>query len=136
MRMKPARGSSPHVSRREFARRVALATAAGIVPSAPVVGKANEPQADPSLAKLAPESRARFESMWEHVQRQHGGRLTGEQLTRMRKIIANNVRMLESVYAVPVDNGDTPATALLLVEDESRPAGSRQTRPHRARAQE
>jgi hypothetical protein len=58
--------------------------------------------------------------MWQNVQRKHGDRLTEDQKVRMRKIIANNVRLLESVYAVPVKNGDAPATALLLVVDKSR----------------
>jgi hypothetical protein len=125
---KPGRGSSP-LSRREFGKRVALVTGAAVVPSARAVANSVDPhaggyaghhapftQADPSLDRLSAEGRVRFESMWQNVLRKHGDRLTDEQKTRMRKIIANNVIMLESVYAVPVKNGDTPATTLLLVD--------------------
>jgi hypothetical protein len=132
------RPSSP-LSRRAFGKRVALVTAAaGIVPSARVVGGPDAPHAGgvtgdharftqdgPSSASLSPAGRERLESMWQNVQRKHGDRLTEDQKTRMRKIIANNVRLLESVYAVPVKNGDAPATALLLVVDKSRPTSRR-----------
>jgi len=127
-----ARKSSPRsspLSRREFGQRVALATGAGIVASTPVSGDVRPAHADgdaghqdpvnpddPAIRKLSAEGRVRFESMWQSVLRKHGARLTGEQKTRMRKIIANNAAMLESVYAVSVNNGDAPATTLLLVE--------------------
>jgi hypothetical protein len=131
------------LSRRAFGRRVALATAAaGVIPSARVLGMADASRTDgagghharftqdgPTSHALSPEGRERLESMWQNVQRKHGDRLTEEQKVRMRKIIANNVRMLESVYAVPVKNGDAPATALRLVEDRSRP-GSAGTSDH------
>jgi hypothetical protein len=130
--------SSP-LSRRAFGRRVALATAAaGIIPSARVRGTPDRPHADgaaghhapfrqdgPSSHTLSPEGRERLESMWQNVQRKHGDRLTEEQKVRLRKILTNNVRMLESVYAVPVKNGDAPATALRLVEGRSRPSSRR-----------
>jgi hypothetical protein len=123
-----APASSP-VSRREFSKQIALV--AGAVPSTRVLG---------SLASLSPESpaahhgpvsqndrvqelsadgRLRFETMWQNVLRKHGDRLSDEQKSRLRKIVANNVVMLESVYGVALANGDTPATALLLVEDQS-----------------
>jgi hypothetical protein len=115
-----------------------VTAAAGIAPAARAAGRADPPHAggvavhhgpfeqDGAAAHaLSPESRARFESMWENVQRKHGHRLTEEQQARMRKIVANNVRLLESVYAVPVTNGDAPATALRLVEDKSGPRARR-----------
>ena len=118
-----ARKSSPRsstLSRREFGQRVALVTtAAGIAASARAADA--RAQDDRAVEKLSVEGRVRFESMWQNVLRKHGGRLTDEQKTRMRKIIANNVAMLESVYAVALNNGDAPATTLLLVE----PAGGK-----------
>ena len=112
-----ARKSSPRsspLSRREFGQRVALATGAGIAASARTADALG--QDDRAVEKLSAEGRVRFESMWQNVLRRHGGRLTDEQKTRMRKIIANNVAMLETVYAVALNNGDAPATTLLLVE--------------------
>jgi len=121
-----ARKSSPRssaLSRREFGQRVALATGAGLASSAPAAGANGHArihdaaaQDDRVMEKLSAEGRVRFESMWQNVLRRHGDRLTADQKTRMRKIIAGNVKMLETIYAVPVGNGDAPATTLLLTE--------------------
>jgi hypothetical protein len=111
---------SSALSRREFGQRVALATGAGLASSAPAAGADGHHDAaaqdDRAMEKLSAEGRVRFESMWQNVLRRHGDRLTADQKTRMRKIIASNVKMLETIYAVPVGNGDAPATTLLLTE--------------------
>jgi len=59
--------------------------------------------------------------MWQAVLRKHGDRLTAEQKARMQKIIASNVRMLESIDAVALKNGDTPASTLLLAVGKVQP---------------
>ena len=138
-----AKRSSPassSVSRREFGRRIALVS--GAVPSARVLGAfagaspeelsshhGPGAQSDRAVQDLSAEGRVRFDSMWQNVLRKHGDRLSDEQKTRMRKIIASNVTMLESVYAVAVANGDTPATALLLVEDKTTPRSRASRQP-------
>ena len=116
------RKSSPRssLSRREFGQRVALVTGAGITASARASAAEALAQDDRALEKLSAEGRVRFESMWQNVLRKHGDRLTEDQKTRMRKIIANNVTMLETIYAVPVRNGDAPATTLRLTEGAGR----------------
>jgi hypothetical protein len=123
---------SSSVSRREFGRRVALAAGAGIVAADLAAG------ADPTLhahgghresldrsgqtpPNLSEAGRVRFDSMWENVLRKHGDRLDDDQKARMRKIITNNVKLLEAVYAVALTNGDTPATTLRLL-DGQRPS--------------
>lgn len=132
MSIKKTQGDSPGLSRREFARRAALVTAAAIVPASRLSDSAGVPldaekslpgAEDPALAKLSPQSRARFESMLRNVLQKHGDRFTEEQKTRLRKIVAYNVRMLEAVYAVPLQNGDAPATLLKLVENKSNANG-------------
>ena len=117
-----ARKSSPRssLSRREFGQRVALATGAGITAAARAGTAEASVQDDRAAEKLSAEGRVRFESMWQNVLRKHGDRLTADQKTRMRKIIANNVTMLETIYAVPVRNGDAPATTLRLPEPTGR----------------
>ena len=122
MNRKSRHGSSS-VSRREFGKRLAVVTGAGIVPSARAVephaaGSALD-QNDPALQRLSAEGRLRFDLMWQNILRKHGDRLTDEQQSRMRKIVATNVAMLESVYAVAVKNGDAPATSLLLLDDNA-----------------
>ena len=126
MGKKPDLGSSSW-SRREFGKRLAVVTGAGIVPSTRVAGDGGESHAagsaleqnDPALQRLSAEGRLRFDLMWQNILRKHGDRLTDEQKSRMRKIVATNVAMLESVYAVAVKNGDAPATSLLLLDDNA-----------------
>jgi hypothetical protein len=129
MGRKPDPSVSP-LSRREFGKRVALVTGAGLAGTADVLANAvgrhsdtghRDPldQSAPSPPELSAEGRVRFDVMWENVLRTHGDRLSDEQKTRMRKIVTNNVVMLESIYAVPLKNGDAPATALLLVEGKT-----------------
>jgi hypothetical protein len=126
VRKKPDVGSSS-LSRREFGKRFALVTGAGIVPSAPVVAAPVDSRApgspldqnDPALQKLSAEGRLRFDLMWQNILRKYGDRLTDEQKSRMRKIVVTNVTMLESIYAVPLKNGDAPATSLLLLDDNA-----------------
>ena len=139
--------ASAPVSRRDFGKRIALATGAAIVPSARIAGGAVAPgadghagheafdQNDPSLDRLSAEGRVRFDSMWQNVLRKHGDRLTDDQRVRMRKIIATNVTMLESVYAVPLRNGDAPATTLRLEEGKAaaRRGGPASRQPATAR---
>jgi hypothetical protein len=129
------------VSRREFGKRLAVVTGAAIVPSARVAGGAGESHAagsaldqnDPVLQRLSAEGRLRFDLMWQNILRKHGDRLTDEQKSRMRKIVATNLAMLESVYAVAVKNGDAPATSLLLLDDSAvrRPGGLAAPQPAR-----
>jgi hypothetical protein len=138
------RGSS-RVSRREFTRRAALASAAVVVPAhraavhaaasqaAGAVAGAPAAQDDPALARLSAASRTRFEAMWQNVLRRHGDRLSDDQKARMRKIIAGNVRMLAAIDRVPLKNADPPATTLLLVTGQTSGAASPARRRQRVR---
>ena len=119
---------APALSRREFGKRVALVTGAAASLQRASSGSSVIPapadasnQDDPSVRSLSAAGRIRFESMWHNVLEKHGHRFTDDQKMRMRKIIAYNVTLLGSIYAVPVKNDDTPATSLLLVEDKTSP---------------
>ena len=118
------KNSVPVVSRRDFARRAALASAAAVL--APACS--TEPGGATAVALQAPAPAApatqgdvRFATMWEAVLRKQGDRLSAEQKTRMQKIIANNVRMLKAIDTVQVGNGDTPASTLVLVAKRGQP---------------
>ena len=122
--------ASSSVSRREFSKRIALVAGAvpstralgslaGLSPESPAAHHGPVSQNDRVVQELSADGRLRFETMWQNVLRKHGERLSDDQKSRLRKIVANNVVMLESVYGVALANGDTPATALLLVEDQS-----------------
>jgi hypothetical protein len=123
---------SSSLSRRQFGKRVALAAGAGAVSCAGVQVAGSDvdgyadrlEQSDPDLHKLSAEGRVRFESMWQSVLRKHAD-FSEEQRTRMRKIIVDNVTLLESVYAVGLENGDAPATILLLKDQSTAPRRAR-----------
>ena len=101
-------GGRRGVSRREFGRRLAVASAA--VAAMPGAIRATEPQ-PPSA-----DGDTRIDAMWQSVLRKHGDRLTQDQKARLRKIITYNVRLLDAVAAFPLSNGDAPATTLRLVD--------------------
>jgi hypothetical protein len=130
--MTPTPPTAPVVSRRQFAARAALATAVVVLPAElgsgrpvddGVLGGAAAPAAqdEPYVAALTPAARARFEAMWQAVERKHGSRLTDAQKTLMRRIVASDAKMLDAVYALPLDNGDAPATTLALVAGAAAP---------------
>jgi hypothetical protein len=122
------------LSRRTFATRTALATAAVVIPAhlgsggpaTPEAAEAVRPitsQDESFLSALSPAGRVRFDTMWEAVIRKHGARLTDAQKTLMRRIIASDAKMLDAVYAVPLENGDASATTLRLATGAPLPQG-------------
>src|SRR5690242_4272937 len=93
------------VSRRDFARRTALASAAAVfAPACSGESSGATAVAVQTTAPGAPPSQGdvRFATMWEAVLRKHGDRLSAAQKTRIQKIIANNVRMLQSIDTIQV----------------------------------
>ena len=135
--MKPRGFDEAALTRRAFGRLavlggggLALPRLAGTGAADPHAASRSEAQTDAALQKLSPEGRARFESMWQSVLRNHGDRFTEDQKTRLRRIISRNVSMLEAVYAVDVRNGDGPATVLRLV-DGTTPGGKNGAAPKR-----
>jgi hypothetical protein len=138
-------GGSSRLSRREFGRHAALLSGAAVLPSVNASASIDHPHAgthagqnvptdqdEPALRKLSPEGRSRFESMLQSVLQKHRDHLTDDQKIRLRKIVASNVTMLEAVYAVPLNNGDTPATILLLLDDSTTPRTPDSNSPPRA----
>ena len=125
------------LSRRAFGR-LAIVGAGGLASAKhagssaagthPALHQGAQTDPDAALQKLSRDARARFESMWQSVLRQHGDKFNDEQTARIRRIVARNVAMLEAVYAVDVRNGDGPATVLRLV-DGSTPRRQRSATP-------
>ena len=143
--MKSAKKDAPvrngSLSRRDFTRRAAVATAAiATLPSgllrpraAVAVGTslsaANEP-------KLSPESKAEADAKIQAILRKYGDRLSEEQKADIRRLVFEGQKPLEALRAYKIDNSDQPGTVLRLypdpsygVEHPSRPAGA--VRPRR-----
>ena len=137
------------ISRREFARRAALASAvASIAPGTALTTPApqpNEPgtvaaadrsgrlsapsnrvappeQQPAEMAKLSPESRAEVEARIQTILSQYGTRFSDAQKSDLRRLCALAQPPLDRLRAYALDNADAPALYLKpLVEREKNP---------------
>jgi len=122
------------ISRREFARRAAMVSAAAslspaeLLTESPTASAQPLQAASPSGPKLSPESQAEMESRLQAVFAQYGSRLSDAQKSDLRRIAAEGQAALDRLRAFPTDNGDGPALYLKpLMEREKRPAPAKAT---------
>jgi hypothetical protein len=120
----PRGGENDHVvSRREFARHVALAAAsAAILPgavlsqeSAPKPAAAAPPQSSPPLS---PELQAEGELKYQWVIQNYGSRLTDAEKKDIHRLVIEGQKPLAAFRAFPLDNADQPATVLKFTDAE------------------
>ncbi len=117
------------ISRREFARRAALASAVGAllpVNALPVPTPqeaAASPQAPAEAPKLSPQGQAEAEARYEAIVREYAGRFTEEQKQDLRRLCYAAQPGFDRLRAYTIQNGDSPALYLKpLVEREKKPA--------------
>ena len=114
------------ISRREFARRAALASAAatlapGHVLASEAVGGSSASQQPPDQTKLSPEAHAEVEARIQAILGPYGNRFSKEQKADIRRLCAQVQQPLERLRAYPMENGDAPALYLKpLVERETK----------------
>lgn len=147
---KPSANKSCGISRREFARRAAIASAVAsmapatalTVPPSPLGepatvaapdfrGRPSSPLSIPStpeaqqpanLPKLSPESQAEVDARIETIFAQYGKRFSDEQKGDIRRLCAVAQPPLDRLRAYALENGDAPALYLKpLVEREKNP---------------
>lgn len=130
------------ISRRQFGRNAAAAIAAATTLTAPALlatdvaaaeqqtrtsptpqqRKAEPPKAAPNrpepLEGLTPEQTAEVDARLANILRKYGTRFTAEQKERLRRILAQNERMMAPVRAFALQNGDPPASVLRISFDE------------------
>jgi hypothetical protein len=112
--------SRANISRREFGRRAsmvaAFSLAAPMVPygPAPHGTHAADAQTTEEKPELSPAQLQDVEAKLANIVRKFGDRLTQEQRGHLRKILVFNERMLASVRAFPLQNGDPPASVLRI----------------------
>ena len=117
------------LSRREFARRTALAAAtAALAPptllsqqTAPKPAAAAPPQSSPPLS---PELQAEGELKYQWIIQNYGSRLTDAEKKDVHRLVIEGQKPLAAFRAFPLDNADQPATVLKFTEAEMSSAGS------------
>ena len=104
------------ISRRSFGRRAAAAFSPAALFGATVAlpGKlAAEPNQDATSPGVSTANgNSEVEAKLANIIRKYGSRLSEEQRAHLRKILIYNQKMLESVRAFPLQNGDPPSSVL------------------------
>jgi hypothetical protein len=114
------------ISRREFARRTALASAAaalapGKVLSSEAAADVSRAQQPPEPPKLSPEAHAEVEARIQAILGPYGNRFSKEQKADIRRLCAQAQQPLERLRAYAIENSDPPALYLKpLVERETK----------------
>jgi hypothetical protein len=129
---KPSSAKSGRISRREFARRAAIASAlASVVPastlSTPAAVAITSPPSGPAqqatdLPKLSPEGHAEVEARIQSILSQYGSRFSDAQKADIRRLCNLAQPPLDRLRAYPLENGDGPGLYFKpLLEREKNP---------------
>jgi hypothetical protein len=116
------------ISRREFARRAAMiSAAASLTPAdllrAEIPASAPKAQQPPNPPKLSPESQTEVESRLQAILNEYGSRLSDVQKADLRRLCTNAQPPLDRLRAYATENGDGPALYLRpLMEREKKPS--------------
>ena len=144
----PEKPSAP-ISRREFARHAAIASAvASIAPASAVTAELvstsmgrqtpaaaspaaslssgphtdGPPQLPPNMPRLSPESQAEADARFQAILAQYPSRFSDEQKTDLRRLCVMVQPPLDRLRAYSVENGDGPGVYLKpLFEREKKP---------------
>jgi hypothetical protein len=112
----------PSFSRRQFARRAAVASAAVAVAPARTLFPAPSPQIPPESPKLTPEGQAEADSRYQQILALYGIRLDDGQKANLKKMCADLQPTLEKIRKFSLENGNAPALFLKpLVERDKKP---------------
>ena len=115
------------ISRREFARRAALVSAAASLSSAELLGAQTTSSApstsqSPAAPNLSPESQIEAQSRIDSILAQYGTRLSDAQKADLTRLSNAAQPMLDRLRAFPVGNGDGTGLYLKpLIEREKKP---------------
>lgn len=127
------------LSRRDFARGVALASAASVVPAStlrahtfPAASSSQQPANSPALSA---ESQADAESRYQAILASYGTRFSDAQKSELRRLCYSAQPMLDQLRAYSITNADDPALYLKpLVEREKSSSPTVATPPANAAA--
>ncbi|HEY2545864.1 MAG TPA: hypothetical protein VGI46_07360 [Candidatus Acidoferrum sp.] len=116
----------PGITRREFARRAAIASAVSIVPAGNLpldsaVAKSRPPQS-PDAPKLSADSQAEADARYEAILSLYRSRFSDEQKADLYRLCLLAQPPLDRLRAYPLENSDSPALYLKpLLEREKKP---------------
>ena len=121
-----AKKSGTGISRREFARRIAIASAASVVPTsglpASVTFSGLSPQQSPKAPVLSAESQVEADARYQAILSLYGSQFSDAQKTDLRRLCVSAQPALDRLRAYPLQNSDDPALYLKpLVERERKP---------------
>jgi hypothetical protein len=121
--MRAAReGSRSGLSRREFARRAALAAAGiAVAPGSSIEMSSPEPYSRPGSAQqaspdagLSPAAQAEVESKTQFILQKYGSRLNEAQKADIQRLVQEGQKPLEKLRGYTLENSDAPALVLRL----------------------
>jgi len=118
--MSERRNQPSGISRRDFARRAAIAAAtAACLPGELLAVPPAPPPAPLQQAseKLSPEIQAEVEAKIQAIFSRYGTRFSEAQKDDIRRLVTEGQKSLEAMRAFPLDNSDQPATVLKLYPD-------------------
>jgi hypothetical protein len=105
------------ISRRRFGQEVVLAGALSLSTVKPLLGAPTSEAAglsNPDSLGLQPEQGQEVEAKLSNIIRKYGDRLSFAQREHLRRILAYNEKLLASIRAFSVQNGDPPASVLRI----------------------
>jgi len=120
-----SKSGSP-ISRREFARRAAIASAVALAPPGAstmysAVGRPL-PQQPSEIPSLSPEGQAESEARYQAILARYGSRFSDSQKSELRRLSFLAQSPLDHLRAYPIENGEGSALYLKpLVEREKNP---------------
>jgi hypothetical protein len=117
--------SSSSISRREFARRAAIVSAATMVPAGtlavPSPNAVPPTTQTPDSPSLSAEGKAEAEARYQAILAVYGSRFSETQKADLRRLSYEAQEPLDRLRAYPIANGDGPALYLKpLVEREKK----------------
>ncbi len=125
--------SGSPISRREFARRAAIVSAASMVPAAALPIHVANPESplerSTDTRSLSPESLAEAGARYQAILALYGSRFSEAQRADLRRLCFSAQEPLDRLRAYPLANGDSPALYLKpLVDREKKPEPAASTR--------
>jgi hypothetical protein len=117
--VKPGKPSSrvrQGLSRRDFARGAALATATAFL-SAKTEAQTDKPTSA-TPASSTPALSAESEGQLQAILRQHGNLLSEEQKNDIKRLLGENQKGVEALRAFPLENADEPALTFRIYRPE------------------
>jgi hypothetical protein len=102
------------ISRRRFGEHAALAAVLSLSPARLLAALHHSHRQSHDTVELTPEQTQNVEAQFDNILRKYGGRLSQDQRQHLRRILIYNERMLASVRAFALQNGDPPASVLKI----------------------